>query len=41
LNLKANLEIVKTESPAVRTGGVKVESVDDLINKLRNEAKII
>jgi electron transfer flavoprotein beta subunit len=36
-----NLEIVSVEEPAKRKGGVKVESVDELIKKLRTEAKII
>lgn len=35
------LEIVKVEDPPVRQGGIKVESVDELIEKLKNEAKVI
>ena len=35
------LEIVKVEEPPVRQGGGKVESVDELIDKLKNEAKVI
>lgn len=31
----------KVEEPAARKGGVKVESVDELIDKLRNEAKVL
>jgi electron transfer flavoprotein beta subunit len=35
------LSIVEINDPPVRQGGVKVESVDELIDKLRNEAKVI
>jgi len=35
------LESVKVEEPPARAGGVKVNSVDDLVDKLRNEAKVI
>ncbi|MEM7679875.1 MAG: hypothetical protein AAF182_02600, partial [Pseudomonadota bacterium] len=35
------LSIVKVEDPPVRQGGVKVESVDELVEKLKNEAKVI
>lgn len=35
------LEIVKVVEPPVRQGGGKVESVDELIDKLKNEAKVI
>ena len=35
------LSIVKVEEPPVRQGGGKVESVDELIDKLKNEAKVI
>lgn len=35
------LEIVKVCDPPVRSGGVKVESVDALIDKLKNEAKVL
>jgi len=38
---KSGLEVLKTESPVIRAGGVKVETVDELISKLKNEAKII
>ena len=41
INLKSNLSIVKTEAPSVRKGGVMVESVDQLIQKLKNVAKVI
>ncbi|MCB1531437.1 MAG: electron transfer flavoprotein subunit beta/FixA family protein [Alphaproteobacteria bacterium] len=35
------LQIVKVEDPPKRQGGIKVGSVDELIDKLRNEAKVI
>ena len=33
--------LLKAESPAERTAGVKVASVDELLDKLKNEAKVI
>ncbi len=35
------LEIISVNEPPVRKGGIKVDSVDALIDKLRNEAKVI
>lgn len=35
------LSVVKVVEPPVRQGGGKVSSVDELIDKLRNEAKVI
>jgi electron transfer flavoprotein beta subunit len=35
------LKLVKVARPAQRQGGIKVESVDQLIEKLKNEAKVI
>lgn len=35
------LQVVKVTEPAKREGGVKVASVDELIDKLKNEAKVI
>lgn len=35
------LSIVKVSEPPVRQGGGKVSSVDELIDKLKNEAKVI
>ncbi len=35
------LEIVKVTEPPARQGGTKVASVDELIDKLKNEAKVI
>lgn len=33
--------LLKVESPAERTAGIKVASVDELLDKLKNEAKVI
>jgi len=41
VDLKPRLEILKVEDPPTRKGGVKVASVDDLIDKLKNEAKVL
>jgi len=35
------LSVVKVAEPAVRQGGIKVESVDELVDKLKNEANVI
>ena len=39
--IKRRLEVLKTEAPTGRSAGVKVENVDDLINKLKDEAGVI
>lgn len=41
VTISSGLEVIKVESPAARSAGVMVESVDELIAKLRNEAKVI
>ena len=41
VDLAAGLEVVAVERPAERGAGVKVESVEELVDKLRNEAKVI
>jgi electron transfer flavoprotein beta subunit len=33
--------LLKVESPAERAAGIKVASVDELLDKLKNEAKVI
>lgn len=35
------LQVVSVNEPPVRSGGIKVESVDALVDKLKNEAKVI
>ena len=41
IEIKATITTLKVESPPEREEGVKVENVDALIEKLKNEAKII
>ena len=41
LDTAPRLTIEKVEAPSEREGGVIVESVDELLDKLRNEAKVI
>ncbi len=36
-----HLTLVKVEPPAERQAGIKVESVDELVDKLKNEVKVI
>lgn len=41
LSLSPRLKLVSLEEPPKRKGGIKVASVDELIEKLKNEAKVI
>ena len=41
VDIKPRLVTLKVTEPPVREGGVKVEDVNELIEKLRNEAKVI
>ena len=41
VDLAPRLKIVNTSEPPERKGGIKVDSVDELIDRLRNEARII
>lgn len=41
LELKQHIEVLTTSPPAVRSGGVKVESVEELVNKLQHDAKVL
>jgi len=38
--MKRRLEVLKVEEPAKRKSGVMVKDVDELIDKLKNEAKL-
>lgn len=38
---KSHIKLLKAEAPPQRKAGIKVESVEELIDKLRNEAKVI
>ena len=41
VDLTSKVTLVKVTPPETRKGGVKVESVEALVDKLRNEAKVI
>jgi electron transfer flavoprotein beta subunit len=41
VDMKSNVTILKVEAPAQRSGGVKVADVAELVEKLKNEAKVI
>jgi electron transfer flavoprotein beta subunit len=41
VDIAPRLEVVKTAEPPVRKAGVKVKSVAELVDKLRNEAGAI
>jgi len=35
------IKVISVENPPVKSAGVKVADVDELISKLKNEAKLI
>ena len=41
VELNSGLKVVKVEAPAQRQGGIKVANVAELVEKLKNEAKVI
>lgn len=41
VDISPRLKTLKVEAPRLRSGGIKVASVDELIDKLKNEAKVI
>ena len=41
LKIEQRLEILKVEEPAKRQSGIMLKTVDELVNKLKNEAKVI
>lgn len=41
VEVKATVKTLTVEPPEERQGGIKVESVDELVDKLKNEAKVI
>ena len=41
VDITPRLTLLKAEDPPVREGGIKVADVDELVEKLRNEAKVI
>ena len=41
VDLTPTMEVLSVEPPPERKGGIKVESVEELVQKLKNEAKVI
>ncbi|ERS82317.1 electron transfer flavoprotein subunit beta/FixA family protein [Halomonas sp. PBN3] len=41
VEVASRVKLLKVEPPAERQGGVKVSSVDELVDKLKNEAKVL
>lgn len=41
VDITPRLAVIKVSDPPVRKGGVKVASVDELVDKLKNEAKVL
>ena len=41
IDIKPRLTILKVEEPPKREGGIKVDSISELVDKLKNEAKVI
>lgn len=41
IDFQPRLKVEKVEMPAERKGGITVGSVDELVNLLKNEAKVI
>ena len=41
VEIKSTHKLVKVTPPAVRKAGIKVASVTELVDKLKNEAKVL
>ena len=41
ISIEKNIEVVKVSEPSQREAGVKVETIDELVDKLKNEAGVI
>lgn len=41
VSIEKNIEVVKVSEPSQREAGVKVETIDELVDKLKNEAGVI
>ncbi|PXF33028.1 electron transfer flavoprotein subunit beta [Pokkaliibacter plantistimulans] len=41
VTIKNHVQLLKVEAPAERQGGIKVASVEELVAKLKNEAKVL
>ena len=41
VDVTSTVEVLSVEPPAEREAGIKVESIEELVDKLKNEAKVI
>eukprot|EP00127_Corallochytrium_limacisporum_P001936 Clim_evm91s88 gene=Clim_evmTU91s88 len=41
VDITPRLKVISVEDPPVREAGIKVETVDELVDKLKNEAKVL
>ena len=41
VDVKPRLSVIKVEEPSTREAGIKVNSVEELVEKLQAEAKVI
>ena len=41
INIKQRLDILKVEEPSKRQSGIMLKTIEELVNKLKNEAKVI
>ena len=41
ISIEKNIDVVKVSEPSQREAGVKVETIDELVDKLKNEAGVI
>ena len=41
ISIEKNIEVVKVSEPSQREAGVKVETIDELVDRLKNEAGVI
>jgi len=41
VDIQPRMQVIQVEEPPARAGGKKVESVDDLLSKLKGEAKVL
>ena len=41
INIKQRLDILKVEEPSKRQSGIMVKTIEELVDKLKNEAKVI
>ena len=41
VDMAPTVEVLSVEPPAEREAGIKVESIEELVDKLKNEAKVI